>query len=215
MMLKEIRLVLFDLDGTLVDSEKAIVESFRRASEITGIEIDLNKLRDLIGYPLMDVVRGSLVNEVDETKLTEYIRIRRKIMSEIWRDQVRLYPDVIPVLEELKKRHYILGTASSSIISRIREFLEFFKITHYFDIISGVIEGKIRGKPYPDTILYAIAMAGVNPFQTVYIGDMEVDCISADRAGTIFIRIARRSNQWKCAPLMTIRSLIELLDILP
>ena len=214
-MLRGLRLILFDLDGTLVDSEEAIVESFRKASELTGIKIDLNKLRNLLGHPLMDVVRGSLVEEVDERKLMEYIRIRRKIMNEIWRDNVRLFPDVIPTLKKLKERQYMLGIASSSIISRVKEFLEYFRIMHYFDVVSGVVEGKIQGKPRPDTILYAIEKTGVDPSKTLYIGDMEVDCIAAVNARVKFIRIARKRNDpWKCMPIQTIRSLIELLDIL-
>ena len=215
-MLRGIRLILFDLDGTLVDSEEAIVESFRKASEMTGIKIDLNKLRSLLGHPLMDVIRGSLVEEVDERKLMEYIRIRRKIMNEIWRDNVRLFPDVIPTLKKLKERQYMLGIASSSIISRVKEFLEYFRIIHYFDVISGVIEDKILGKPRPDTILYAIQMTGTKPFETLYIGDMEVDCIAAYNANVKFIRIARRKNTpWKCRPITTIKSLTDLLDLLP
>ena len=214
-MLKGLRLILFDLDGTLVDSEEAIVESFRKASELTGVEIDLNKLRSLLGHPLIDVVRGSLVEEVDERKLMEYIRIRRKIMNEIWRGNVRLFPDVVPTLKKLKERQYMLGIASSSIISRVKEFLEYFGIMQYFDVISGVIEGKILGKPRPDTILYAIKKTSVDPSKTLYIGDMEVDCIAAVNARVKFIRIARRRNDpWKCMPILTIRSLIELLDIL-
>ncbi|RLG83923.1 MAG: HAD family hydrolase [Thermoprotei archaeon] len=214
-ILRGLRLILFDLDGTLVDSEDAIVESFRKASELTGVKIDLNKLRSLLGRPLMDVVKGSLVKDVDEKKLMEYIRIRRRIMNEIWRDRVKLFPDVIPTLRELKNRGYILGVASSSTISRVKEFLEHFGILHYFDVISGVIEGKIFGKPRPDTILYAVKKINVEPSKVLYIGDMEVDCIAAINARVRFIRLARKVNDhWRCKPILTIRSLLELLNIL-
>jgi len=215
MALKGLRLILFDLDGTLVDSEEVIIESFRRASELTGVKVDLNKLRNLLGHPIMDVVKGSLIEDVDEKKLMEYIRIRRRIMNEIWRNRIRLFPDVIPTLKGLKDRGYILGVASSSIVSRVKEFLEYFRIVQYFDVISGVVEGKVLGKPRPDTILYAIQKTGVKPFETLYVGDMEVDCIAAYNANVKFIRIVRKKNNpWKCKPIATIKSLTDLLDLL-
>ncbi|GEM_PF-1814522 len=215
MVLKGIRLVLFDLDGTLVDSIDAIVESFQRASMITGVRIDVDRLKKLIGQPLMAVVRGSVVGNVSEEDLMEFIRVRRRIMEEIWRDRVRLYPDVKPVLHELKRRGYIVGIASSSIISRVKEFIEYFGLSSYIDVVSGVIEGVIEGKPKPDTILYAMEKTGVQPRETVYVGDMEIDCVASENARTYFIRIIRDGdNMWRCKPHYNIHSLTELLDIL-
>ncbi len=212
-----IKLIIFDLDGTLVDSREAIVESFSLAAQLMNIRIDSSKIVQLIGKPLMDVVKGMLLEELNEINMLRFVNIRRRIMDVIWKKKVRLYPDVTPVLKELKNRGLLLGIASSSIIGRILRFLEFFGIREYFDIVSGVIDGKIKGKPYPDTIVYVLNSLGVSPREAVYVGDMEVDYIAAMKSGVRFIKIIREHNksiEWNTSPPTTINSLYELLHVI-
>ncbi len=208
-----IKLVIFDLDGTLVDSREAIVESFSLAAQLMNIRIDSSKIVYLIGKPLMDVVRGMLLEELDEINMLRLANIRRRIMDIIWKEKVKLYPDVAPVLKELKNRGLLLGIASSSIVGRILRFLEFFKIRKYFDVVSGVVNGKIKGKPHPDTIIYVLNTLGISPREAIYVGDMEVDYTAALKSGVEFIKIVREHNRgikWNTNPTITINSLYEL-----
>ncbi|MCD6488077.1 MAG: HAD family hydrolase [Desulfurococcales archaeon] len=210
------KIILFDLDGTLVDSRDAILESFAKAAQQLGIDIDLDRLSQLLGYPLMDVVLGSLKTRLTREELANYIALRRRIINSIWRKKVKLYSDVEEVLEVLSARGYLLGIASSSIIPRIREFIEYFGIEKYFVVVSGAIEGRLRGKPWPDVILYPLKLLSISKSKAIYVGDAEVDCRASKNASIKFIRIIRgRDNKpWDCKPDKEIRSLYELLEIL-
>ncbi len=214
-LMKDISLVLFDLDLTLVDSLEAIVESFSKAAEITGIRINVDKLKELIGRPFNDVIKGILPRNIEREKIEEFIATRRRIMDNIWRSKVRLYSDVEPVIRKLREMNIFVGVASSSSMERLEAFLDYFGLKRYLNVASGVKDG-VRGKPYPDVILYAIRELGIPVDKTIYVGDAEVDCIAARRAGVRFVRILRGVNtkQWRCRPDHIISSLWELLDLI-
>ena len=213
-MIKGIKLILFDLDGTIVDSKDVIVESFVKAARIFGIRIDPEKVRKYIGYPIEEVVANSLIGSYNRKLIEEFINVRRRIMEELWPRRIKLYPDVKPALEKLSKK-YILGIASSSVVERIYKFIRHLGVASYFKVVSGRMEG-IRGKPYPDVIIYAMNHCRVGPESTVYIGDAEIDCITARNANVRFIRILREDHEdeWVCKPDYTIESLTKLLDLL-
>ncbi len=203
------KLVLFDLDGTLVDSEDFIVWSFLEAGRRLGVEVDPERVRRMIGYPLDSVLEEVL--EPGSVDLEEFKRVRKRIVEENWRSMVRIFPDVLEILEYLKGKGYILGVASSSVTLRINAFLEFFRLKEFFQVVSGVEEG-VRGKPEPDVILRAVAMAGISPRESVYVGDRQVDCIASRRAGVDFILVERspESLHGGCEPVLTVKSLKEL-----
>jgi len=207
------KLVLFDLDGTLVDSEDFIVWSFLEAGRRLGVEVDPERVRRMIGYPLDSVLEE--VFEPGSIDLEEFKRVRKRIVEENWRSMVRIFPDVLETLEYLEGKGYILGVASSSVTSRINAFLEFFRLKEFFQIVSGVEEG-VKGKPEPDVILRAVARAGVSPHDAVYVGDRVVDCLASRGAGVDFILVERStySSITECEPVLTVKSLEELTRIL-
>ncbi|WFO76205.1 HAD family hydrolase [Desulfurococcaceae archaeon MEX13E-LK6-19] len=211
------KLLLFDLDGTLVDTKDVIVKSFVLAAQKMGIKIDPKRVRELIGYPLMDVVKGSLLDNYDEETIDRFVRLRKSIMEQLWRKEAKLFSDVIPVLEALSKRKdVVLGIASSSIIERIIEMTKYFGIIKYFKILSGVHKG-VRGKPHPDVLIYAMEKTGIQRECTVYIGDAEIDCITARNAGISFILINRDCcdvKTWKYKPDLVIHSLRDILSVI-
>lgn len=209
--------MLFDLDGTLVDTKDVIVKSFVIAAETLGIEIDPEAVRAHVGYPLQDVIRAAIIGNYSSDTLEQFISYRRKVMEELWPREARLFDDVKPVLKELYSRgNVILGVASSSIQERVLRILEFFGIRGFFTVVVGVKAG-IRGKPYPDIILEASRKAGIHRENTVYIGDAEVDCVCSRNAGVRFILVNRENadvNRWSCKPDYVITSLYGLLEVL-
>jgi len=211
-LLTGVRLVLFDLDGTLVDSEDFIVWSFVEAGRLTGIRVDPERVREFIGYPL-EYILDSLLDGVGEEGARVFAEVRRRIVAENWFNHVKLFPDVVPVLDYLSSRGLVLGVASSSITERIVMFLRHLGVDGYFKVVSGVAPG-VRGKPAPDVVLNAIRDAGAAPSETIYIGDREVDCLAARNAGVRVAIVDRRGtsrvSEWECKPDAVLRSLLEL-----
>ncbi|MEM0199510.1 MAG: HAD-IA family hydrolase [Desulfurococcaceae archaeon] len=216
MLLHGKRAVIFDLDGTLVDSEDFIVWTFLEAGRITGINVDPLEVRKHIGEPL-DIVLNSVLPGVPEYKLKEFISVRREIVRMHWKTMVKLFPDVKPALDALKKKGFLLAVASSSTLERIVEFLDYYGVLGYFDAISGVAPG-VRGKPAPDVILQAIKSLGVKPAEAVYVGDREVDCYASRSACVDFVYIDRKSlggfSVSSCTPVAIISDLTEVLNLL-
>lgn len=206
--------VVFDLDGTLVDSEDFIVWSFVKAGELVGVEVDPEVIRSSIGMPLELVVERAFLNRGVPVSLVKvFLEVRRKLVEEHWRSRVSLYPDVIPVLRVLRDMGLILAVASSSVTKRIVDFLSYFGVLEYFHVVSGV-NGGTRGKPEPDVILEALKSVGRGAEEAVYVGDREVDCVAATRAHVDFVLIDRRGvfseQRFACRPVGVIRSLLEL-----
>ncbi|MGC9181179.1 HAD family hydrolase [Thermogladius sp.] len=210
-----IRAVLFDMDGTILDSEDFITWSFLEASRIVGVEVDEDAIRRNIGRPLEEfssLVFGGLGRE----KHLELMRVRAKLVEENWKRMIRVFDDVPGVLGLLRSKGFRLAVASSSKLERIVEYLGYFNILGLFDTVSGVVDG-VRGKPYPDVILRALSAMGVGADEAVYVGDREVDCLAARSAGVGFVLVNRnnyRYDQGVCRPDYAVESLRPLPDLL-
>lgn len=208
--------VIFDLDGTLVDSEDFIVWSFLEAGRATGVYVDPEVVRKRIGEPL-DMVLDAVLPEVSRGKVEEFVSVRREVVKKYWKSMVRLFPDVKPALEALRRKGFLLAVASSSIVERLVEFLGYFGVLEYFNTVSGVAPG-VKGKPEPDVILNAIKALNVKPEEAVYVGDREVDCYASRSASVDFIYIDRKGSTssvtLSCTPALIIRDLRELPTLL-
>ncbi|WP_440060253.1 HAD family hydrolase [Thermogladius sp. 4427co] len=207
--------VLFDMDGTILDSEGFIVWTFREASKITGIPVDLDLVRRNIGRPIDDF-REIVFRGVSDSEFELFMKVRARIASENWKRMIRVFEDALHALPALREKGFKLALASSSKEERIIEYLSYFGLLGYFDAISGVREG-VRGKPYPDVIERALKELGLSPYQTVYVGDREVDCQAASAAGVPFILVDRNGypyDEGSCKPSAVIRDLRSLLRVL-
>lgn len=216
-MLRGKRAVLFDLDGTLVDSEDFIVWTFVEAGRLTGISVNPDLVRRHIGEPLENVLEAVL-RGLPSDRVEEFVKVRRDLVRRYWRSAVKLFSDVEPALKMLKARGFLLAVASSSIVERIVEFLGGLGVLQYFDTISGVTAG-VRGKPEPDVILNAIKNMGVSAGESVYVGDREVDCIASAKAGVDFVLVDRKgvfsnTENLLCKPRAVVKNLVELLYLL-
>ncbi len=211
------KLVVFDLDGTLIDSEDFIVWSFVEAGRLVGVGVDPELVRESIGLPLEVVVERVLKSAgASESVVEEFLEVRRKIARENWRRMVRLFPDVKPALEELRGMGFKLAVASSAVTERIVEFLEYFGVLGYFSVVLGVGPG-VRGKPEPDVLLRVLEASNTSSQEAVYAGDREVDCVAAQRAGVDFVLVDRKrrgTSSWSCTPRITVESLLELPRVL-
>ncbi|MEM4571044.1 MAG: HAD-IA family hydrolase [Desulfurococcaceae archaeon] len=107
---------------------------------------------------------------------------------------------------------YVLAVASSSMVERINEFLEHFGVLGYFTAVFGVRPG-VRGKPEPGVILEVLRETGFKPEETVYVGDKEVDCIAARKAGVDFILVDGKKllqETLVCELVTVVTGLLEL-----
>lgn len=169
------RLVLFDLDGVLLDSRENMRRSWQAVTRQFNIDIGFEQYFSEIGRPFAAIM--------ERLKLSEHavaIEATFRMASMDNLDTLRFYPGVPETLLQLKANKLNIGIVTSKDKLRTNAILAMLPVT--FCSIHAP-DGKIRGKPAPDHLLMAMVQAGVDPAETVYIGDMAADHEAARRAG--------------------------------
>lgn len=171
-------IILYDLDGTLVNSQEGITKCVQHALRHFGIqEPDRNKLRPFIGPPLREQfmkMYGFSREQADEAVMKYRERYSVKGMYES-----ELYPHVKEVLGWLREKGYIQALASSKNESACVEILKHFGIDQYFDLIGGATDdGRISQKA--DVLKMVMERLGsTEPTDYVLIGDTRYDAEGA------------------------------------
>ncbi len=174
--------LLFDLDGTVTDSQPGITRSAAYALERFGIHIDdPASLTFFVGPPLHDTFMQQYgFSGKDAVRAVAFYR-------EYYRDrgifENEVYPGIPELLSDLKAagRTVILATSKPSVFAEI--ILEHFSLSQYFDYLSGCELDGTRSKK-DEVIEYALTLAGISDrSQCVMIGDREHDVIGASKTG--------------------------------
>ncbi|MEF3191959.1 MAG: HAD family hydrolase [Campylobacterales bacterium] len=178
--------VLFDLDGTLIDSTEAIVESFGVAFEQFGVSPpDQLEIKQQIGHTLHDMFRVlGVKEELVEAHVQAYKAHYRMIASE----KTTLLPRAREALE-LAANFARLGVVTTKTGRYSKEILEHLGVMAYFETLVG-FEDVTFPKPHPEPILTALERMGceVSP-QAWMIGDTPLDIMSANSAGISHIAV--------------------------
>lgn len=174
--------ILFDLDGTLVNSEEGITKCAQYALEAFGIhEPDLKKLRFFIGPPLIDTFQEKygMSRETAAEATAKY----RERYNPIGIYECELYEGVEELLRSLKHKGYRIGMASSKPEVSCRKLLTHFQIAQYFDEVAGAtMDGKINSKI--EVLNEAIRRMHLTKLSdVVLIGDTRFDVLGAKEAG--------------------------------
>lgn len=176
------RAVLFDLDGTLVDSQEAIVAAVRHALAVIGAGRlpDPDDIVAVIGRPLEQVLRD-LGHHVPDQAAQLFAREFREHYARHFRS-ARLYPGVIEtlrVLRELEARTALVTTKQQEQAEAVARETG---LDGLLDHIHGWRPGR-KHKPDPEPCLTALAALGFVPEEALMVGDTEQDIQSARAAG--------------------------------
>lgn len=175
--------VIFDLDGTLIDTEKYFKVFWRQAAAFFGYEMSEEQALQLrsLGRPFAPkLMQDWFGKEFDYTAVREY---RRKIMKEyLEKAGIELKPGALEALGWLKQNGYRVALATATPPDRAWEQLKELNIECYFDEVVSAAEVK-RGKPAPDVYLYACDRLGAAPEECLAVEDSPNGVVSAYAAG--------------------------------
>lgn len=196
------KLILFDLDGVLLDSRANMEQAWSEVRKKTGLEVPFEDYFALIGRPFQDIIQclGITENipEIEETYMAA---------SFYFLSKASFYPRTRETLKTLLEQGRKLGIVTSKDAVRTKAVISQLKLD--FATIQSPL-APYRGKPAPDHLLLAMAEAGVDPKETIYVGDMETDYQAAVRAGIDYVHAS-----WGYGfPLDSISSL-DSIDQLP
>ena len=173
-----IEAILFDLDGTIIDSNEMIFQTFEKVfAEHLHQPITRDEIVTTFGRPL---------NEVFD----EYMPGQGEALAELFRVYVKddaiapavLCPGVIPGLAMLKEKNLKLAIVTSKVKANVVQGLIDFDILQYFDVVVTPADTH-EHKPHPAPALKALELLGVMPEQALMVGDSPYDIICGNEAG--------------------------------
>jgi HAD superfamily hydrolase (TIGR01509 family) len=183
-----IRAVLFDIDGTLLDSNDAHAHAWLDSLRGHGRNVPYDHVRSRIGMGGDKLLRE--VADIDhDSLLGQSITDRRSLIL-----KAHYLPDVGPfhgarvLVDRLRSRGLICAVVSSATKEDIAELL---RVAGVADLIDTVIsaDDADRSKPDPDLVQVALERIGVSPAEAIMIGDTPYDIEAADRAGVSVIAL--------------------------
>ena len=177
--------VLFDLDGTLIDSGPIIMASMRHASvTVLGREPDEEKVRAAIGGPGL----VAQMRELDPERVDELVETYRA-HNEPLHATLEAFDGMLELLPRLCERGHRLGIVTAKRLRTVDLALDRFPILRETTEVVVGAEDTERHKPDPDPLLEALARLGAEPRDAVYVGDSPFDIRAGKAAGMLAVAV--------------------------
>ncbi|QKY69911.1 pyrophosphatase PpaX [Lentibacillus sp. CBA3610] len=172
-----IHTILFDLDGTLIDTNELIIESFMHTFSHYGKKLSREQAIEFIGPPLRDSFQQFNSSQVDMM-----IETYRKHNQEHHDDYVKAFPNVAETLDELKRRDVQLGIVTSKMKGTVDMGLKVTGLADYFETIV-TLDDVVHAKPHPESIMKAMNSLEADASSVLMVGDNSHDIEAGHNAG--------------------------------
>ena len=183
-----INTVFFDFDGTLINTNDVIIESWQHTyNYYLGHEVPLERITAYFGEPLLI------------TMAREFPGVDPAVSAEVYRDYqrknadrlVKIFPEIKELLEALREKGYRIGIVTSRTRVSANAYLEKFGIEDYFDDMVTCDDTEIH-KPNPEPLLLAMEKMGVTKEESIMVGDGAFDIKCANNAGVKSVLVGWR-----------------------
>ncbi|EIJ43081.1 haloacid dehalogenase superfamily enzyme, subfamily IA [Beggiatoa alba B18LD] len=210
--MKTLTLLVFDWDGTLVDSQARIIASFQAAIHDIGLDpIDDSAIRNIIGLSL----ERAIYQLIPQLSAEQYQQFKDHYRHYYFAEDTLpapLFTGVTQTLQTLYDAGYWLAVATGKARRGLNIALEEYQLNRFFHTTRCADE--TYSKPHPQMLLEIMDELGVMPNETVMIGDTEYDLQMAHNAKTSAIAVSygvhEKARLLACHPLHCLDSLTEL-----
>lgn len=212
--MSKIKAVLFDFDGTIMDTNTIILKSWQHTFQtVLGRDPVHEEIVATFGEPL-DVTMGKLFPDRDTHEMVETYRHYQR---HIYKDDITMFPGMKETILELKARGYLVAIVTSRLWSSTRTGLYKFDIADLFDAVVSAEDTTIH-KPDPTPCLLCLEKLGVAADEALMVGDSKFDILCARNAGVASCLVAwtisvNEEQRKALAPEYTIDDARQLLDI--
>ena len=183
-MLHNIRLIIYDLDGTLIDSSEAIVETFNRVVVEQGeAACPKTMIKEMIGLPLTEMFRRVLPDSKHGVIQGCWDRFI-DIYSDVGPRKTRILPNVPETLTYFKDIGFMQSIATTKRSDVAANLLEKLNLIKYFDLVLG-INDVASPKPAPDIIDLTLRRLGVKPYEAIFVEDTTIG-LEAGKSGGVY-----------------------------
>lgn len=179
-----IKLVIFDLDGTLLNSLEDLADSCNHLMRKYGFpEHPLDSYRYFVGDGIHKLVERILPEDKRQADFVEQVfREMVTYYEHHMEDKTMPYYGIVEMMENLQQQGIMLAVASNKVNKAMMPLMEHYFPTIRFTAVLGQREG-IPVKPHPQIVFDIMEIAGVDSEETLYVGDTGVDMDTAHSAG--------------------------------
>ncbi|MGG1399752.1 pyrophosphatase PpaX [Bacillus salipaludis] len=212
-MMSNITTLLFDLDGTLIDTNELIIATYLHTLE----KYYPNKYKREDVLPFMGPTLHEAFLTVDPDRVEEMILEYRTYNLANHDLLVKEFPNVLETIGTLKEKGYKLGVVTTKRHDTSLKGLRLMKLEEYFDVVVA-LDHVTKVKPDPEPILKALEQLNSQPEETIMVGDNYHDILAGKNAGTktagVAWTIKGRDYLAKYEPDYMLENMADLLTIL-
>jgi len=194
-------LIIFDMDGTLIDSAPSLSYALNKSLELLNLpQYELQTIRQWIGNGADILIKRAIVGDfdyekfpIDKKQFTKLKKLFLEIYGANLNTNAKLYDGVDATLNKLSQ-NYTLALATNKPVEFVTDILAYFKIDHYFTLClgAGSVEKK---KPHPQMLLTICEKLAITPPKAVMVGDSQNDILAANAANIECIALTYGYNQ--------------------
>ena len=173
--------VIFDLDGTLVNSLEDLADATNYALKSFGQQVHSTEaVKLMVGEGTRTLISRALNNKNPELVEPVLVKMREKY-DQICLNKSRPYNGLQEVVAELAKRNFKLAVLTNKDEKMAQKIVSHF-FDGFFQIVKGTIDA-VAVKPEPTAVLQVLAKLGVRPEEAIFVGDSKIDVQTAKAAG--------------------------------
>ncbi|MEZ3505068.1 MAG: HAD family hydrolase [Lachnospiraceae bacterium] len=201
------RHIVFDIDGTLIDTEYAVLRSLQETVRVlSGREIPYSELTFALGITGADALK-----KLDIKNISYAAELWNKNMRK-YADTVKVFDGITELLKNLLRLDCEMGIVTSKTREEFKQDFSHFNISHYFKTIVCADDTQ-RHKPNAAPLLKYLEISKADCRQTLYIGDSKYDSMCAENAGIDFALAVWGSRQTSIKADYFLKNPMDLLSL--
>jgi len=186
--MNNINTIIFDLDGTLLNTLEDLTDSVNFALKEASIPIKTEEeIKKILGNGAESLIEQSISNGKDNILFFKCLQQFKEHYKNNIMNKTKPYPGIITLLKELSRRQCKLAVVSNKFDEAVKMLNKHF-FSEYIKVACGEKAG-IMKKPAPDTVYKALDELGAKSANAIYVGDSEVDAKTAKNSGMMFVGV--------------------------
>lgn len=185
------KIIIFDLDGTLLNTLEDLTDSTNSALEqLNYNKRTIEEVRGFVGNGVRKLIERALPNGSENPDFEKCLETFKKNYSENMYNKTAPYNGIIEMLNKIKAKGYKIAVVSNKFDTAVKELCKRY-FPDLIDYAAGENEAcGIKKKPAPDTVLKTLAELGLNTNDAIYSGDSEVDIMTAKNSNMPCISVS-------------------------
>ena len=201
--------VLFDLDGTLINTNDHIINALLKAMQRESqVKVTREEIAGTFGIPLEKAIQG-----FDKKNWVNILNAYHEFANLKGYDDISLFDNALTILTHLKEKNIKTAIVTSRRRKNAINYLKHFKMANLFDVVIGPEDCK-HHKPHPEPVLLALKYLHSEPSKSCMVGDSPFDIMAANEAKVISIGVSYTAIDFslleQAKPQKIINNLIEL-----